>query len=39
MVGDVVNIKVGSPLKLRSGLIGKKPAIAYFAYTHRCVAF
>lgn len=24
-----------SPLQLFSGLIGLKPAIAYFAYTHR----
>ncbi len=32
MTGDVVNIKVCSPLKLRSGLIGKKPAICHYSY-------
>ena len=25
-----------SPLQNRNGLISLKPAIAYFAYTHRC---
>ena len=32
MAGDVVNIKFCSPLKLRSGLIGKKPAICHYSY-------
>ena len=32
MAGDVVNIKVYSPLKLRSGLTGKKPAICHYSY-------
>ena len=32
MAGDVVNIKVCSPLKLRSGLTGKKPAICHYSY-------
>ncbi len=32
MAVDVVNIKVCSPLKLRSGLTGKKPAICHYSY-------
>ena len=32
MAGDVVNIKGCSPLKLRSGLTGKKPAICHYSY-------
>jgi hypothetical protein len=32
MAGDVANIKVCSPLKLRSGLTGKKPAICHYSY-------
>jgi hypothetical protein len=28
----VLNIKVCSPLKLRSGLTGKKPAICHYSY-------
>jgi len=32
MAGDVVNIKVCSPLKLRSGLTRKKPAICHYSY-------
>jgi hypothetical protein len=32
MAGDVVNFKVCSPLKLRSGLTGKKPAICHYSY-------
>lgn len=32
MAGDVVNIKVCSPLKLRSGLTGKKPVMCHYSY-------
>ncbi len=32
MAGKVLNIKVCSPLKLRSGLTGKKPAICHYSY-------
>jgi len=32
MAGVVVNIKVSSPLKLHSGLTGKKPAICHYSY-------
>ncbi|MCR9055457.1 MAG: hypothetical protein NXI26_26705, partial [bacterium] len=32
MAGEVVNIKVCSPLKLRSGLIGKYHAICHYSY-------
>ena len=32
MAGYVVNIKVCSPLKLRSGLTGKNPAICHYSY-------
>ena len=32
MAGKVVNIEVCSPLKLRSGLTGKKPAICHYSY-------
>jgi hypothetical protein len=32
MAGDVVNIKVYSPLKLRSGLTGKNHAICHYSY-------
>ncbi|WP_319231683.1 hypothetical protein [Draconibacterium orientale] len=32
MAGDVQNIKVCSPLKLRSGLTGKKHAICHYSY-------
>lgn len=32
MAGDVVNIKVRSPLKQRSGLTGKYYAIPYWPY-------
>ncbi len=32
MAGDVLNIKVCSPLKLRSGLKGMKPAICHYSY-------
>ena len=32
MADDVVNIKFCSPLKLRSGLTGKKPAICHYSY-------
>ncbi len=32
MAGKVANIKVCSPLKLRSGLTGKKPAICHYSY-------
>ena len=32
MVGNVVNIKVCSPLKLHSGLTGKNPAIYHYSY-------
>ena len=28
-----------SPLQIRNGLISLKPAIAYFAYTHRWLQF
>jgi len=31
-------IKGCSPLQSRVGLISLKPAIAYFAYTQRCVS-
>ena len=30
------NFNSCSPLQHRNGLIGLKPAIAYFAYTYRC---
>ncbi len=32
MAGDVANIKVCIPFKLRSGLTGKKPAICHYSY-------
>ncbi|RKD85087.1 hypothetical protein BC643_4606 [Mangrovibacterium diazotrophicum] len=32
---DSSNLKGCSPLQLLNGLIGLKPAIAYFAYTQR----
>ena len=32
MAGDVVNIKVCSPLKLHSGLTGKCHAICHYSY-------
>ena len=32
MAGDVANIKVSSPLKLRSGLTGKYHAICHYSY-------
>ena len=32
MAGDVVNIKGCNPLKLRSGLTEKKPAICHYSY-------
>jgi len=32
MVDKVVNIKVCSPLKLSSGLKGKKPEICHYSY-------
>lgn len=32
MAGDVVNIKLCSPLKLRSGLTGNYPAICHYSY-------
>ena len=32
MAGKVLNITVFSPLKLRSGLTGKKPAICHYSY-------
>ena len=32
MAGNVVNIKACSPLKLLSGLPGKKPAICHYPY-------
>jgi len=32
MAGDVVNIKVCSPLKLRSGLTGNYHAICHYSY-------
>jgi hypothetical protein len=32
MAGNVLNIKFCSPLKLRSGLTGKKPAICHYSY-------
>ena len=32
MAGDVVNIKVYSSLKLRSGLTGKYHAICHYSY-------
>ena len=32
MAGIVVNIKVSSPIKLQSGLTGKKPAICHHSY-------
>jgi hypothetical protein len=38
MAGDVVNIKVCSPLKLRSGLTGEKPAICHYSYNLPLVA-
>lgn len=36
---DSSKFKGCSPLQLLNGLIGLKPAIAYSAYTDRCVAF
>ena len=33
------NFKGCSPFQLLNGLIGLKPAIAYFAYTKRCVTY
>ncbi len=33
MAGDVINIKVYSPLKLRSGLTGKKLAFGHYQQT------
>jgi len=32
MAGDMVNIKVSSPLKLRSGLTGNYHAICHYSY-------
>jgi hypothetical protein len=32
MAGKVLNIKVCNPLKLHSGLTGKKPAICHYSY-------
>ena len=32
MAGDVVNIKICNPLKLRSGLTGKYHAICHYSY-------
>ena len=32
MAGDVVNIKVCSPLKLHSGLTGKYHALCHYSY-------
>ena len=32
MAGDVVNVKICSPLKQRIGLIGKKTAICHYSY-------
>ena len=32
MAGKVLNIKACSPLKLRSVLTGKKPAICHYSY-------
>ena len=32
MAGKVANFKVCNPLKLRSGLTGKKPAICHYSY-------
>ncbi len=32
MAVDVAKIKVCNPLKLRSGLTGKKPAICHYSY-------
>ena len=32
MAGDVANVKVCSPLKLRSGLTGKCHAICHYSY-------
>ena len=32
MAGIAVNIKVCNPLKLHSGLTGKKPAICHYSY-------
>ncbi len=32
MAGEVLNIKVFSPLKLRSGLIGNYHAICHYSY-------
>ena len=32
MAGDAVNIKVFNPLKLCSGLTGKKPANCHYSY-------
>ncbi len=32
MAGDLLNIKVCSPLKLRSGLTDKNPAICHYSY-------
>jgi hypothetical protein len=33
---DSSKLKGCIPLQIRNGLIGLKPAIAYFAYTQRC---
>ena len=38
MAGNELNIKVYSPLKLRSGLTGKKPAIAHICIYPSVVA-
>jgi hypothetical protein len=35
---DSNKFKGCSPLQIYNGLISLKPAIAYFAYTKRCVA-
>lgn len=32
MAGEVAKIKVYNPLKQRSGLTGKKPAICHYSY-------
>jgi len=36
---DSSKLKGCSPLQYCNGLIGLKPAIAYFAYTHRYLQF
>ena len=38
MAGNVVNIKVCTPLKLRSGLTGKYHAICHYSYNFPLVA-